>query len=220
MSPLVGERGLFAPALLVARPALTGFVPQPSHLIFGTSSYESTLGRDPIRGWSTRVAIRTPGRSRISSRQGRGEGRRTRAGLARLGFVPPCPDPLLSRAPFIPKRPQRAKIGIGMNTRPVAVGRRGSFLFGTALQAGGHRFDPGTLHTLTKPFERFMRMLGRMCVRATSRRCERTREHGPGDVSGAVPACRAATSRLSQGDWRRLPADGASRLGQPAAHPR
>ena len=26
---LVGERGLFAPALLVARPALTGFVPQP-----------------------------------------------------------------------------------------------------------------------------------------------------------------------------------------------
>ena len=41
-APLVGERGLFAPALLVARPALTGFVPQPSHLIFGTSSYEST----------------------------------------------------------------------------------------------------------------------------------------------------------------------------------
>ena len=40
--PKVGERGLFAPALLVARPALTGFVPQPSHLIFGTSSYEST----------------------------------------------------------------------------------------------------------------------------------------------------------------------------------
>jgi hypothetical protein len=27
--PLVGERGLFAPALLVARPALTGFIPQP-----------------------------------------------------------------------------------------------------------------------------------------------------------------------------------------------
>lgn len=26
--PRVGERGLFAPALLVARPALTGFVPQ------------------------------------------------------------------------------------------------------------------------------------------------------------------------------------------------
>ena len=28
--PLVGVRGLFAPALLVVRPALTGFVPQPS----------------------------------------------------------------------------------------------------------------------------------------------------------------------------------------------
>jgi hypothetical protein len=27
MPPKMGERGLFAPALLVARPALTGFVP-------------------------------------------------------------------------------------------------------------------------------------------------------------------------------------------------
>jgi hypothetical protein len=37
---LEGERGLFAPALLVARPALTGFV--PLCLIVGTSSCEST----------------------------------------------------------------------------------------------------------------------------------------------------------------------------------
>ena len=36
----MGERGLFAPALLVARPALTGFV--PPHRIVGTSSCEST----------------------------------------------------------------------------------------------------------------------------------------------------------------------------------
>ena len=37
----MGERGLFAPALLVARPALTGIVPL-THLIVGTPSCEST----------------------------------------------------------------------------------------------------------------------------------------------------------------------------------
>ena len=40
-APKVGERGLFAPALLVARPALTGFVPL-TRLIVGSTSCEST----------------------------------------------------------------------------------------------------------------------------------------------------------------------------------
>ena len=70
---MVGERGLFAPALLVARPALTGFVPQPSHLIFGARSYESTRLQSerraarvspPVRGRGTEDASR-PGKASL-----------------------------------------------------------------------------------------------------------------------------------------------------------
>ena len=67
--PLVGERGLFAPALLVARPALTGFVPQPSHLIFGTSSYESRSSA-PMRR-SSRSSLLSEIRSQSSRTRSR-----------------------------------------------------------------------------------------------------------------------------------------------------
>jgi hypothetical protein len=44
-------------------------------------------------------AIRRPDRSRISSRQGRGERRRTQVGPAGVGFCPPCACPLSRRSP-------------------------------------------------------------------------------------------------------------------------
>ena len=59
MSPWVGERGLFAPALLVARPALTGFVPF-TRLIVSTTSCESAQGREGLMSFQRRARASDP----------------------------------------------------------------------------------------------------------------------------------------------------------------
>ena len=77
----MGERGLFAPAFLVTRPALTGFVPQPSHLIFGTSSYESTRRR-LLDEW-----LQSERRAARVSPPARGEGNSGGHELTRQGWL-------------------------------------------------------------------------------------------------------------------------------------